>query len=134
MNVRPVFPADIPAVYELLIGNGWKDRIPSLQWFTELVAASQVAEVAVVEEQVVGFIRGISDGLSNGYLSMVVVAPSHRSKGLGRQLVQSAIGTNPQVTWVLRAGREGAAEFFARLGFEPSSISMELRRAERRDF
>ena len=38
------------------------------------------------------------------------------------------MGTNTKVTWVLRAGREGASEFFAKLGFEHSSLAMERRR------
>jgi len=86
------------------------------------------AEVAIIEGRIVGFARGITDGRSNGYLSMVVVAAIHRGQGIGRLLVEHAIGTHPEVTWVLRAGREGAAEFFAKLGFERSSVAMERRR------
>lgn len=59
---------------------------------------------------------------------MVVVAEAHRGKGIGSLLVGHAMGTNPEVTWVLRAGRDGAAEFFAKLGFEHSSLAMERRR------
>lgn len=39
------------------------------------------------------------------------------------------MGENTDITWVLRAGREGASEFFSRLGFEPSSIAMERPRS-----
>lgn len=85
--------------------------------------------MAIDKGQVVGFVRGITDGLSNSYLSMVVVAPSHRGRGIGTQLVKHAMGTNPAVTWVLRAGREGAADFFAKLGFAASSAAMERPRA-----
>jgi ribosomal protein S18 acetylase RimI-like enzyme len=114
MELRRLQPAELAAVHDLLAA---------------LVAASQIAEVAVIQGRVVGFVRGITDGLSNGYLSMVVVAPGHRGQGIGRRLVEHAIGTRPQLTWVLRAGREGASAFFARLGFEPSSIAIERRRS-----
>ena len=33
------------------------------------------------------------------------------------------------VTWVLRAGRPGAPEFFARLGFRAAPLAMERPRA-----
>jgi len=62
---------------------------------------------------------------------MAVVAAAHRGKGIGRRLVKRAMGTNPDITWVLRAGRDGAAEFFAKPGFESSSVAMEHRRVTR---
>jgi len=129
MQLRRIRVTELQEVHGLLAVNGWKDRIGSLQRFTELLEASQIAEVAIIEGHVVGFARGISDGHSNGYLSMVVVAATHRGKGIGRLLIEHAMGTNPEITWVLRAGREGAAEFFAKLGFEHSSLAMERRRA-----
>lgn len=129
MEIRPVQPSEIAAVFSLLGASGWRHRLGSADEFAALLRASQIAHVAVLEDEVVGFIRGITDGLSNGYLSMVVVAPGHRGKGIGRRLVEHALGVNPAITWVLRAGREGAAEFFSRLGFEASSIAMERRRA-----
>ena len=131
MQFRRVRADELQAVYELLWTNGWKERIGSLESFAELIQASQVAEVAVIQNRVVGFARGISDGRSNGYLSMVVVAAAHRSNGIGSLLVKHAMGTNPDITWVLRAGRDGAADFFAKLGFETSSIAMEHRRVTR---
>ncbi|HEV2679811.1 MAG TPA: GNAT family N-acetyltransferase [Rhodanobacter sp.] len=112
-------------MHELLAANGWRERVGNVQQLGSLVEASQVADVALIEGEVVGFVRAITDGQSNGYLSMLVVAPMHRRKGIGRQLVERAMGTNAQVTWVLRAGREGASEFFAKLGFEHSSLAME---------
>ncbi|MBX3628047.1 MAG: GNAT family N-acetyltransferase [Rhizobacter sp.] len=129
MEIRRVQTEELSSAYELLAQNGWRDRLENLERFVQLVEASQLAEVAVTEGQIVGFLRGITDGLSNGYLSMVVVAPSHRGRGIGRKLVEHAVGSNPQVTWVLRAGRAGANEFFAKLGFEHASLAMERRRA-----
>jgi ribosomal protein S18 acetylase RimI-like enzyme len=67
--------------------------------------------------------------LSNGYLSMLVVAPELRRRGIGRALVMHALAANPRGTWVLRAGRDGAAEFFSKLGFQSSTLAMERLRA-----
>ena len=133
VQLRRVHPDELQQVHLLLSANGWAHRITSLAKLTSLVGASQIAEVAVLDGQVVGFVRGLSDGQSNGYLSMVVVADAHRGKGIGRRLVAHAMGTAPNVTWVLRAGREGAADFFAKLGFEASSLAMERRRGHPSD-
>lgn len=129
MEIHTVTPNDIPAAFELLASNGWHERITSADQLAELVAASQVAAVAISAGEVVGFVWAITDGLSNGYLSMLVVAPEHRRQGVGRALVEYAVAANPRGTWVLRAGRDGAAEFFSRLGFRQSTIAMERLRA-----
>ncbi|MFZ4287264.1 GNAT family N-acetyltransferase [Variovorax sp. HJSM1_2] len=125
MQLQRVHPDQVQQVYDLLRTHGWAHRVENMAQFTQLIAASQVADVAVIDKQVVGFVRGISDGLSNGYLSMLVVAAAQRRKGIGRQLVEHTIAANTSVTWMLRAGREGAPEFFAKLGFVASSIAME---------
>ena len=128
MQFRRILASELLGVHELLATNGWRERIGSLEQFTALIEASQLAEVAVLDGRVIGFVRAITDGLSNGYFSMLVVAPEHRLTGIGRQLVEHALGCNTHVTWVLRAGREGASEFFAKLGFVHSDLAMERRR------
>jgi ribosomal protein S18 acetylase RimI-like enzyme len=98
--------------------------------FEALLSASQRAVVAVDESgQVIGFARAITDGLSNGHLSMVAVAAQARGRGVGRALVTVVTAGPPSVTWVVRAGREGASEFFAKLGFRLSEVAMERPRA-----
>ncbi|WP_232533445.1 GNAT family N-acetyltransferase [Delftia acidovorans] len=127
--IRRYAPADLRGAYELLISNGWGHRIASQDYLERLIGASQAVEVAVAGNKVVGFARAITDGLSNGYLSMVVVAPGYRGQGIGRRLVEAVTGADPGITWVLRAGREQAPQFFARLGFVASEEAMERRRA-----
>lgn len=129
MELRQIKESEFEPAYELLTCNGWSKRIHSLAEFASLVSASQIANVAVVEGEVVGFVRALTDGQSNGYLSMLVVAEERRRQGIGRALVEQVLGVNSRVTWVLRAGRPGAPEFFSRLGFEFSSLAMERRRA-----
>lgn len=128
MQIHRIHPSEVSNAFELLVASGWGHRLDSLSTFASLVEASQIAEVAVMENRVVGFVRGISGGISNGYISMLVVESSHRGRGIGRRLVEHVIGKNTKVTWVLRAGREGAAEFFAKVGFQASSIAMERQR------
>ena len=77
----------------------------------------------------VGFARALCDGVSNGYLSMVAVAEDRRGQGLGRELVRRLIGDDPDMTWVLRAGR-GSEGFWEKMGFAASEIAMERTRTE----
>lgn len=131
MQIREFTASDLEATYRLLAANGWSHRIPDETFLARLIAASQHAWVAVVDGEIAGFARALTDGLSNGYLSMVVVAAPFRGRGIGRALVERIVGAEENVTWVLRAGRDGAPAFFAKLGFVYSTLAMERPRAAR---
>ena len=125
LHVRDVLPSEVESVRLFLGKNGWAHRTGSAEHFAQLIANSQRTALAMKDSQIIGFARGITDGLSNGYLSMVVVCGQHRREGVGRALVEHVMGENTDITWVLRAGREGASDFFSSLGFETSTIAME---------
>jgi uncharacterized protein YhfF/GNAT superfamily N-acetyltransferase len=123
--VRPIRAAEHESARQLLATNGWGARITDPQRFGALLRGSTLSLVALDGVQVIGFLRALSDGLSNGYLSMVVVAESHRGRGVGSTLVRAAMDDRPEVTWVLRAGRDGVAGFYEKLGFQRSTVAME---------
>lgn len=128
MNVRPIRPEEFELARKLLSACGWTKKVEDLEVFATSVRASQIALVAEIDGQVVGFLRAITDGVFNGYISMVAVAPEHRGSGIGKALLAAAMGENTNITWVLRADREGVQDFYTSLGFEKSTVVMERRR------
>lgn len=129
VDIREIQASEIELARALLSQNGWSHRVADPERFRELIARSQRAFVAVEDGKVIGFARALCDDLSNGYLSMVVVDSNYRRRGIGRALVQAVMGTNPAVTWVLRAGRPEEVPFFEKLGFTASTIAMERMRS-----
>ena len=127
MEVRNPLPEEIEAARQLLVANGW-EQVNNPERFAQLIANSQRVAVAVENGEVIGFARALCDDISNGYISMVAVAPQHRRRGIGRALLRHVMGNDPDITWVLRAARSSEAAVFGQLGFTPSMVAMEWRR------
>jgi ribosomal protein S18 acetylase RimI-like enzyme len=128
MIIRPITREEVEPARRLLAESGWTRKVDDAAKFALLIERSQVALVAVHEDKVVGFIRALTDGIFNGYISMVAVSKAHRGRGVGSALVREAMGTNPEITWALRADREGVPDFYKKLGFGLSNVAMERRR------
>lgn len=128
MELRPIASDDYEAVRQLLCEAGWQHRIAEAGKFNLMVENSDRTVIAVDGSRIVGFARALCDEVSNGYISMVVVAADMRNRGIGSKLIRQLMQDDPNITWVLRAGR-GSAGFWQKMGFKTSEIAMEKCRA-----
>src|SRR5438876_10547868 len=124
MEFRPMTPDDYEPVRQFLSEMGWHHRVADPEKFNAMIEKTSRAVVAIDGSRIVGFARALCDEVSNGYISMVAVAPDKRGQGIGRELVRQLIKEDAGITWILRAGR-GSWGFWERIGFESSEIAME---------
>jgi ribosomal protein S18 acetylase RimI-like enzyme len=127
MEFRAVKSEDYEAVRLFLAANGWEKRVADKEKFRRMMENASRTVGAFEGARIVGFARALSDDVSNGYIGTVAVAPDFRRRGVGRALVERLIGDDPEITWVLRAGR-GSAEFWKKMGFAVSEVAMEKTR------
>ncbi|HEY1762442.1 MAG TPA: GNAT family N-acetyltransferase [Acidimicrobiales bacterium] len=68
-------------------------------------------------DELVGFARAVSDGVSDAYLADVYVAPSHRGQGIGGRMVEAMVeeGLGARFRWFLST--RDAHELYSRHGF-----------------
>ena len=128
MEFRAAEPNDYEAIRQFLSENGWEKRVADPERFRRMMENASRTVIAFDDERIVGFARALCDEVSNGYIGTVAVAADLRGKGVGRALVQRLIGDDPQITWVLRAGR-GSREFWEKMGFAASEVAMEKTRS-----
>jgi ribosomal protein S18 acetylase RimI-like enzyme len=124
MEFRSITPEEYEPVRQFLAEVGWQHRVTDADKFRRMMEKTDRTVVAWDDSRVIGFGRALCDGVSNGYISMVAVAPDRRGQGIGRALVECLIEDDPNITWVLRAGR-GSRGFWKKLGFKASELAME---------
>ena len=124
VEFKAITPKDYEPVRQLLLEVGWQHRVGDAERFRRMMEKTDRTVDAWDDSRIVGFARALCDGVSNGYISTVAVAADRRGQGIGRQLIESLIGNDRHITWVLRAGR-GSKPFWEKMGFSASEIAME---------
>jgi ribosomal protein S18 acetylase RimI-like enzyme len=117
-EIRQADPAtDFPGILGVYAGNKWSHaRAP--ERLRIAVERADLALVAVQDDEVVGFVRTMSDGAFAVYIADILVLPKHQGQGIGRNLLAAVLDHYPLETFhhqVLIAERD-AEGFYRRMG------------------
>ncbi len=123
MQYRRAIPEDTEAIRELLIEVGWEKQVADYQHFYQMLENSNRTIVALDGSRVVGFARAICDDVANGYITMVAVARDKRKDGIGAELVNTLIGNDPRIKWVITSDKN-SIEFWEKQGFRLFKLAM----------
>lgn len=82
MAIRPVQQPDLQTAWNLLHDCGWAHRVPGALALERQTNASQHATGVIDAATPMVFIRAITDGLSDGCVSMVATERRRRQTGV----------------------------------------------------
>ena len=127
IHYRPVTLDDYEQVREVMQAAGLEKGGAEESRMRRMIDNANRTVGAWDGERMVGFARALCDESFNGYIGTVAVHPDYQRKGIGTELVRQLTEDSPEITWVLRAGRE-SGPFWEKQGFGVSSIAMEKTR------
>jgi GNAT superfamily N-acetyltransferase len=116
IHIRPWSEADFPALQRLFAEQGWTTPLNRPEEARAAWQASWPALVMTEGEQVIGVVRGLTDGEITTYIAELLVAPTHRHRGLGRLLLDACHALHPHTRLDLIASDEANA-FYKTRGF-----------------
>lgn len=126
MEIREYTPSDIELLFQLMEQEGeeWADyftEIGRLQYIDALNQASEVL-VAVVDEEIVGFIRAI--GSFTIYIDDLLVDKRHRGQGLGKKLIDGICEKFPEKGVYVMSDVD---DYYHKLGYKNAGTLFEIR-------
>jgi GNAT superfamily N-acetyltransferase len=110
---------DLDAIHRFLATDSYWATGRSRDAVIASVAGSARVVGAYLGNELVGFARVVSDGVAIAYLADVFVLDDHRGKGLGTELVRTAIEDGPfaGLRWIVHT--DDAHGLYQRFGFAP---------------
>lgn len=117
-----------PAEYERLCRSvGWEEA-ERFACMEAALANSLFGVVAEIDGHLAGMGRVVGDGAMYFYVHDVVVSPAHQGAGVGKAMMEAIIDRlveiAPAGAKVFLFAADGKADFYRRLGFEPSAKGM----------
>lgn len=91
--------------------------VTDLARIARMYAGSTLVMTAWLGPQLVGIVRGWTDGAYDGYICDLAVHPDVQSRGVGRELLRRATAGDGNIQWVLRASKI-AADYYRHLGWQ----------------
>lgn len=96
--------------------DGWASPLSPEEHLKLLRAAAHVA-LALDDDQVVGFVNALSDGVLTAYIPLLEVLPAHRGDGIGTELVRRLVAEIGPLYMIDVMCDADVFPFYGRLGF-----------------
>lgn len=96
--------------------EGWSDP-PDPETLLKILESSDHVVVAVHEDEVIGFITALSDGVLSAFITLLEVLPEHQDRGIGHSLMNQIMKEIGDIYMVDLVCDANLSRFYAELGF-----------------
>ena len=115
-----IYSMPTPTDYLALVAQtGWE--LPTHEMAQTALSASLCGVIAKENDETIGMVRAVGDGVMKVYIQDMIVTSSRRGAGLGRMLMTAILSrlseTCPRSCMIGLFAAEGRSEFYTRLGF-----------------
>ena len=116
--IRPYREGDFPAIHALNKQEQWNNLVAKEPDTKQAWTNSTVAVVAEMDGQVIGCLRGLTDGFISLYICEVLVSENHRKSGVGKKLMRHVHSLYPKTRMELLASSTSRS-FYEAQGYRP---------------
>ncbi|MFQ3546124.1 GNAT family N-acetyltransferase [Halobacillus rhizosphaerae] len=116
--IRSFQESDFSAVQEMNEKEGWHGLAGRKQDTLYSWINSEPALIAADGDQVVGYLRGLTDGLVTLYVCEVLIKEEYRNQGICEQLINAAHECYPR-TRVEMLATGDSQEYYTKKGYRP---------------
>lgn len=102
---------------------GWPNP-PSNERFLDLLKGSFMVALAIENNQVVGFVQAISDGVLSAYIPLLEVLPEYQGKGIGTKLMTLLLDCLKEFYMIDLACDPDKVAYYEKMGFCEGSSMM----------
>lgn len=124
-HIRPYEEKDFEKVIELYKEEKWPTFYTRLDDAKNAFNNSLISFVYEIDNEIVGFIRGLTDCHITLFISELLIKESFRGRGIGTSLVDMCHNLYP--TCRIELLTDDAADFYRKLGFDQEFIGMRKR-------
>lgn len=96
--------------------EGWLEP-PSPETLLRILQSSEHVVIAVRDDEVIGFVTAISDGVLSAFITLLEVVPGEQDKGIGHSLINQILDDIGQIYMIDLVCDANLSRFYAELGF-----------------
>ena len=118
LSIRAWTAADFATIQRLCSAEGWTTPSDRPQAALAAWQHSYPALIICTDDEIVGFVRALTDGQVTAYICELLIIPQWRGRGLGKLLIEACHLLQPSVRFDLLS-TDAADGFYQHLDFRP---------------
>jgi ribosomal protein S18 acetylase RimI-like enzyme len=116
VQIRTFHAHDFDGVQQLNKEEGWSGLVERSEETLCSWLNSEPAFVALAEGEVIGFLRGLTDGIVTLYICELLVKENYRNRGIAERLIRKAHECYPSTRLEMLASKD-SEEYYTHKGF-----------------